>query len=301
MIVLGGRRLEVPGVTTVSFLDDARRVPRATRGTPRRGPVQFVVLHTTGERTEQNITPGAGTLGANPWHFGSYVNTNSAGVSWDATVLVDGKVLWHNDPVERATYHASWLNGRGLGIEVQQGTGGAIYQVQVDALVKLVDVITAAMGIQRQIPWKEGRPDRRVLARLSREAAGADVWGVVGHRNGDDNRGDPGDGIHRAFHAAGYEGFDLALGADKEEWRARQAELGIAATGVPSLETGRALSARGKVAGMWVARPSDRAVPQGGSGPVGGDAGGGGGGGKAAAAVLGAAVLGALAWSSTRG
>lgn len=263
-IVLGGQRLEVPGARSISYLDDARCAPRLTRVTPRRLPLSIIVVHSLGSRSVQGVTPGAG-VPTDPCFPSRYANTGSSGASYDFVIRVDGVVMQMNDPVGSFSWHATNLNPRSLGIEIQQGTGGAIYAVQIEALVRLLDVLTARLGIARQIPWRGDKPDRRVMGRFKSPQSGADYNGLVGHRNADDNRGDPGDGAFVALANAGYERFDLVADQDKATWRERQRELGVPQTGAFDAATRAALATRGNPDGQWVRRaagaPVDTTAP----------------------------------------
>jgi len=248
-VVLGGRRVEVPGVRTVSWLDDAR-VPRTPHVTPRRARVQLVVLHTTEGGAPAAADPG-GYVPRDPSALPRYAATSA--VSWDATVLPDGTVAWQNDPATGFTWHANQLNDRSVGIELQEGPAGHVTQAQVDALVPLVDFLTGYFGIQRQVPYVGGRPDPRLVPRLLADG-GATVVGVVGHRNANPDKADPGDAPLAALRAAGYEGFDLVAGEDLAAWAARQRALGVPADGVPGPATAAALARRGHPGGVLVAR-----------------------------------------------
>lgn len=262
-IILNGREVEVPGVRVVNYRDDPRRVPPITDHNPRRATIRGLVAHSS-SGTVSSVRPGAGP-GGQGFTLAHYQANTDREVSWDWTIDLDGTVLWQNDPVLRYSWHAGSVNGVTLGGELAQERGQPyLYQVQVDTFVKLMDVLTRELKIQRQIPWFNGRPDRRVLRRLRGDAngngqRGNDVWGVYGHRNQTTNRGagDPGDPVFQALHAAGYEGVDFEAEADKALWRGRQRALGVPQTGVPDAATTAALLASGKPHGQWVPRPCD--------------------------------------------
>ncbi len=258
-IVLDGDRYEIPGVRTISFADD-HRVRQPDYRSERQNPIQFIVLHSTGEDAVQRVTPGSRPV-SNLFSWADAVvrASNDRRASWDATLLTNGTLLWHSDPVRFATNHASAMNPKSLGIEIAQGPNDEIYQVQMDALVRIMDFLTEKLGIQREIPWKDGAPDRRAMHRFATDG-GMDYVGIVGHRNGATNRGDPGDGAMIALKNAGYEGFDLAELEDKRVWMQRQTSVGIPADGVPGPVTRAAFSAAGHPGGIWVLR--------GGAGPL---------------------------------
>lgn len=239
-IVLDGLSYEIPGVTSILCQQTTFRRPRVHA-------IEFIVLHSTGDAAVQDITPGSGTP-TNPmaWCDADTRESNAHTASWDATIRSDGVLLWNNDPVKYEDYHATVMNPRSMGIELAQSP--QIYQVQVDTLVKVLDFLTAYFGIQRQFP-----SDRRVTPRLSVDG-GSDYNGIVGHRNGDSNRSDPGDGVFVALRASGYESFDLVSGEDKRVWVSRQTTLGVPQTGWADAATRAALMARGYPGGIWVKR-----------------------------------------------
>jgi len=212
-IVLGGEKIDVPGARTISFLDDSR-VPAAEYVGRRTMSPHMIVLHSTGEQTPTLVRPGSYEP-PDPFHFARYVNAHSP-LSWDATVLTNGTILWHNDPLAHATNHASQLNPHSLGIELEQGPQGALYEVQFQALGVLLAVLTERLQIRRQIPWYAGNSDHRKLVRFtSAGGAGADYNGIVGHRNADSNRSDPGDDVWAYLFTHGYAGRDLSAREDQ--------------------------------------------------------------------------------------
>jgi len=253
-ILLNGHSYKIPGVTSVLCAQTTFRRPRVH-------PVQFIVLHSTGDAAVQGVVPGS-LAPTRPlaWCDADMRESAAHTASWDATIRSDGVLLWNNDPVKYEDYHATNLNPRSMGIELaQSGPNGEIYQAQIDSLVKVLDFLTAYFGIQRQIPWRNGAPDRRVMTRFT-TGDGADYSGIIAHRNGDDNRSDPGDGIIRALHAAGYEGFDLVAGEDKAAWRGRQQVFGVPQTGWGDAATRAALLERGYPSGVWVKRGGSAAT-----------------------------------------
>lgn len=267
-VVLCGRRFPVYGADVVTWLDDPRCAPEVSEGGQRAGGVQAIVLHThTGEPREPSIVERAGGASI-ACSLARYQTGTDREVSWDFTVATNGVILQQNDPCTRYTWQANQVNARTVGVEIEQGAGGSLVREQLDVVVALVDTLTRALSIQRQLPALRGpdgalRPDRRVLQRFSAEGgAGARWWGVLGHRNVTSNRGpgDPGDPVMARLLEAGYEGFDLARGDDLDAWAARQRAMGVApADGVPGNATADALRGRGFAEGVMVPRPGDRA------------------------------------------
>lgn len=265
-IVLDSRTLEVPGVRSISYLEDPRRVPPITDHNPRRATIRGLVVHTS-SGTANGVMPGSGR-GGQAFTLARYQANTDREVSWDWTIDLDGTLLWQNDPLRQYSWHAGSVSGVTLGGEIAQQPGSTkLWQAQVDTFVALMDTLTRELGIQRQIPWHNGAPDRRVLRRLRGDASGngrkgADLWGIYGHRNQTTNRGagDPGDAVFQALHAAGYEGLDFEGEADKALWRTRQRALRVAETGLPDAATVAALKVHGHPSGCWVSRPTDTLV-----------------------------------------
>src|SRR5512147_2646444 len=108
-MIIGGRRFDVPGVEVISWLDNPS-VPETIRNTqPRRQRIQLITLHATSGRPT-GVLPGFGTSRGFYWAHDSAFN--SGRVSWDATALLDGRVLWQNDPARRFTWHGNAPNDK---------------------------------------------------------------------------------------------------------------------------------------------------------------------------------------------
>jgi len=263
-IILDGRTVEVPNVTTVSYVENPTSVPPATDFYDRkRAWVQAIVLHTV-HGSRGALKPGRRDSRRDEV-YAQYQANSDRHVSWDATVDTDGSVAWSNDPLQRITWHATAWNTRSLGIELVQDHDGSVYEDQIAALVALLDVLTRELGIQRQIPWRQGKPIANVIPRADELAAdrGRTLVGVFGHRNNTRNRGpgDPGDWPFLALARAGYEGFDFSNSEDLGIWRSRQEAAGLQrddVDGIPGPMTRAAIESKlGRKRGLWVSRPGD--------------------------------------------
>jgi hypothetical protein len=272
-IVLGGAQYEVPGVETVSYRDDPAAVPAATDGSPRTTWVRALVAHTV-HGLRGDLKPGGKPSKRAEWYALYQANT-ARQVSWDFTVDTDGTVAWSNDPVARYTWHGNTVNAYTIGFELVQDADGTTYQATIDSAVRMIDFLTAFFGIQRQTPWRAGKPYAGRIARAQSGNNGRNLVGVYGHRNvwvrnGDGRleavrkHGDPGDHLFLALAAAGYETLEteLAVGAveaeDTRVWSVRQEALGFGGgdrDGVPGPRTRAALAAKGYAHGLWVPRP----------------------------------------------
>ena len=230
-ILLGGKRIAVPGVNVVNFLDDPSvRTPDAHTN-PRREPMTLIVLHTVDGRL--GGTHQCSGASSRDYTYAHYDATAGRDASWDVTVDTDGSVIWQNDPLVRFTWNANQVNPRAMGFEMVQETDGTTYACQYEALARVVDVVTNAQKIPRFIPWYQGAPDRRVFARLSDAGgAGRGMAGIIGHRNVTHNRGpgDPGDGVYWALAEKGYVPVDYEAGQDrtKNGRVLRPVDIGIA-------------------------------------------------------------------------
>lgn len=273
-LVIDGKKIEVPGLVTKSWLDlgGPPKNVKCNRNDDRR--ISGIILHTV-----RGIAPG--TISKNPDGSVAVATNDSSGRAYarywsnptakaaSAALIVceDGSVLCINDLRDEVSWHACGANGFTLGIEIYQRPDGTVFKATYDACVKLVHFLTAEFGIQRQVPATlvngVRKPSRGLIARLNQDKggpAGRDFYGIWGHRNNTAERGpgDPGDVIFQMLLDAGYEGFDVAANEDKTVWSARQKALGIPAIqadGVPGKNTKTLLEAKGYAHGVWVKIP----------------------------------------------
>lgn len=272
-LIIGGKEVEVPGVTVRNYKDEpklALRVKRPDGGndgeTPRKYPVSLVVLHTTkgipggSDKTPQTMKPGFGPDTDAVDRTIRYWSTDPKPSGAHLVIDADGMVGCLADLKEVCAYHAGdhGVNHRSVGIEIYQFGDASLYEGQLDVAVKVVDVLTAQFGIQRQIPTKYlNKPAPRL------DEGGKDCMGVVGHRDVSNNRGfgDPGDLIFQKLEKAGYERLDFYTGKDLEVWKSRQKELAdktglhLTIDGVPGPGTRAALTQLGYKHGLWMLPP----------------------------------------------
>lgn len=260
-LVFSGLAHEVPGLRTVSYLDNPALAPRITDSDKRARRIRSVIVHTTsGTCRAGKVKPGRLASDDRAGVLARYQTRTERRVSWDYTVGRDGVVICQNDPLERYSWHATAWNPISVGIELVQDADGSLYAEQLDALVLLVDELTRRLKIQRQIAWRSDAPVLELLARADeRGAKGVDLVGVFAHVHNTKTRGsgDPGPAPFRALAAAGYERFDIDAGADLATWRERQRALGLAADGIALDQTCAALERAGRPCGLWVPRPGD--------------------------------------------
>jgi len=209
----------------------------------------MVCAHTTNGLVGP-FTDGCAPESQSAYQFAAYQARTNRNVSWDFTVGTDGLIAWQNDPVSFYTWHATSINPRSIGFEMVQPQNNEIRECQIVAATRLTLFLCAALSIQVQTPVLAGRPDARVIPRIA--AGGADVVGIVGHRNVTEERGrgDPGDPFFDAVLAQKAAGFDYRSGEDLAFWRAKQAQLGLPTTGVPLRPEAEALRLRGLPFGM---------------------------------------------------
>lgn len=261
-IVINGKKIETPGLETVSWLDDPK-VPRVTDFNPRTLWIRAIVLHTVHGKSGK-LLPGI-KPSTRAESYAKYQANTSRDVSWDYTIDTDGTVVVSNDPVRVFTWHAGDVNPFTVGIEFVQDDNGDIYEGQMLAGVRFLDVLTRELAdaghpIQRQVPMApNGDPVRGVIGRIENNDSAKQVVGIYGHRNQTSNKpaGDPGDAIFRALLRAGYKGFNLDAKDDLTFWKDVQARLGLPADGIPGRATQQALLKADHKHGLWLERPGD--------------------------------------------
>jgi hypothetical protein len=267
-LVFAGARVLVPGVNVISFLDDPDLHLAIPEDGRRRRPgtrVDKIILHSTrgapdrDDPRPQTLLPGLGPSTRAGYEVVHDQRHNGKSAGEHLVIDHDRTCYCLADLVRDTTYHATSANERSIGIEYKQGRKqNEFYAEQLAAGVSVVNVITAWLGIQRQIP-------DRYRGDLARLAVGNDYTGILGHRDQTDDRssGDPGDFIMDAFGAAGYERHNLHASADRAVWRARQAAIGFPAAqcdGIPGPRTCAALRAQGYAFGLWALPPVQHAA-----------------------------------------
>jgi hypothetical protein len=262
-LVINNKKFEVPGLTTKSWLDGDPKVKHITDMDPRKKRVRGIVFHTH-EGVLGDLLPGNGPNTTLDERLAMYQVNTDRYVSWDGTIDLNGDVTWQNDPSVNYSWHGNHTNDVTLGIELIQklrdnGHHGDVFDDQLDKAVLLADVLTFCLGIQRQIFWDKinNKPISGIIPRLVNDHRS--FVGLYGHRNFTTNRGpgDPGDHVWYKLRDAGYE---LVFGdEDKEIWKQRQAQLGIAQDGLPLSDTVKAIKEKmHKPSGLWVSRPIDQ-------------------------------------------
>ncbi len=269
-LIIDGKEVLVPGISIRNFRDDQKLALRIGRpdgmndGGVRTLPVTLVVIHTTKgipggtDKREQVIKPGLGPNTSAEDKTALYWSTDPTPSGAHIVVDHDGSAACLADLKTTCAYHAGQfeVNLRSIGIEMFQGSNAELYEGQLDAVRKIVDVITAIFGIQRQIPdrYRINTPIPRL-----QKSGGKDLFGVVGHRDISDQRGkgDPGDAIMDVLASHGYERFDFFADQDKEIWKTRQKQIGLSSIdGIPGPQTNAALKNKGYEYGLWVLPPS---------------------------------------------
>ena len=264
MIVLNGAAVDIPGVRSVCWKDDASICPQVTDRSQRVLRVRALVFHTHKGTASGVVKPGRLDRDDDKLAIlARYQARTIRQVSWDFTIGRDARVFCQNDPAERFTWHAGAWNRLSIGIEMIQDDDGALYAEQIEAAIALTDLLTRTFRIQRQMAWQRGKPYLGLIYRADEhgEARGFDMVGVFAHCHNTLSRGpgDPGPAIFKALASAGYDLFDYHTGNDLSAWRARQQQLGVKMDGIPLDATCDALAAlSGRSSrGLWVTRPGD--------------------------------------------
>lgn len=213
-LVIGGRRVVVPGVNVINYLDDAS-LALTTRSCARRKnnrSVEFVVLHTTkglpsgDDTTPQSVRDEA----AEPRHCTArktvaYWAREDARVGGAGLVLdADGTVLCLCDLLEVAAYHCVGMNQRSVGIEVTQQGDASLFRRQLEVVAAMCSVLAREFDLPRTVAMPY--TGCRAVMVDGGYASGLEGVGFLGHRDASDNRGfgDPGDFVMQALVDAGW-------------------------------------------------------------------------------------------------
>lgn len=201
------------------------------------------------------------------WVLSQYQTSTDREVSWHLTGDLDGSVIQQADS-SFTCWQASQVNPYMDGMELVEGEGGVLTDVQLEQFVKVMDAWTFHTGIPRIIPWRGGKPYAGMLSRcLVSHGSGRSVCGIIGHRNiwglqGGKLKpyrgaGDPSDIPFIALRDAGYEPMDIEAGDDLAYWKMAQKNFGLDADGVCGPATRRALWQHGTPGPLMVSRPGD--------------------------------------------
>lgn len=260
-LILNGKRFEVADLSISNFIDFPQyRLNMKKNGRKRNTSwVRSIVLHTTKGWPDvthpkpQQLFPG---YGSNQKAGEKCINVwKDANAGAHLIVDFDGAIYQCADLLTEVTYHATIVNEVSVGIEIYQGSKAELYEGQLEITVKLLDALTALLGIQRQyhFPYQSNSlPSRLTLS----STAGKDVVGIYGHRDMTTNRseGDPGDLVFQQLQKAGYEAFDFSKNEDIGVWKKRQEQLKIAPDGIPGPHTVKSLIQQGYADGLWIKR-----------------------------------------------
>lgn len=261
-LIIRGVSVPIPGQRVINWTDEPRIRLDRRDGRLRRTPwVRQIILHTTKgipggtDKRPQLIMPGRGKPADAGVRVAECWSRDPKQSGAHIVVDHDGTIYCLADIVREVTYHATVVNEWSVGIEIYQGAQAEMFEYQLgSALCDLCDVLTVALGIQRQIPHAyKGGPLRRL------EEGGRDVVGIFGHRDVTSNRGlgDPGDAAFEALARRKYERLDFATMRDVVVWQERQQTIGLRPDGVPGPSTVAALAARGYTGGLWALPPAE--------------------------------------------
>lgn len=268
-IIIGGKHINSRGLDVTTWLDEPKlRLRNGEDFRERREPwTRAVVVHTTKGLMPQPVQPGAGPPVDAGFRVSRYWSQDGRNAGAHFVVDHDAKVYQCLDALKDEAFGCPGWNACGVHIEIYQASDGGVYEAQLDAVVVLCDVLTAAIGIQRAVPHRYLGPIKRLLPDYLGGSGDTMVSGVFGHRDLARNRGpgDPGFAIMNRLAAAGYEDFDFSLPdaneGDRATWRRRQRDLGLEpADGIPGPKTRQALRTAGYAHGLWVRRPGDALI-----------------------------------------
>lgn len=252
-LIIDGAIHLVPGV---EILNGAHLSPGDCQ--PRTNHPNLWVNHKTiaddPEHVIEGVGPPGGAMRTAEYWAGDPRHSGAHGVTGH-----DGVAACLADLVRTTAYHAgnNGVNARSVGWETCELVGGGSYAAAFSATVEITLVGCRALGIQYQIP-KLGSYNGHPLKRLE-VGGGADLVGIIGHREVSEQRGkhDPGDLLFQMLAARGCEQFDFAAREDLDVWARRQewlSMLGFYAghhDGIPGPKTRAALKQAGFPDGIW--------------------------------------------------
>lgn len=231
-LVFNGKRVEVPGRSIVSFLDDPKRVPHVKDGSKRTAPASILVVHKTSGR-DGDVKPGA-LASMRDFVYAKYQATTGRDVSWHLTVDTDGSATQSADPLTWMCWHAGMHNGPTDGFELVAGPGEAYFEEQLNSFVEITIAWTKATGIQRWIPTTAGQPIEALFPGPELKYC----TGVVGHRDlwrrnalgklvCDRGHGDPDDEPFTWLERAGFRRVNFKAGEHRDLLRDAQKRAGM--------------------------------------------------------------------------
>ena len=110
-IVLDGKKIETPGLETISWLDDPK-VPKTTDVSARTQWIRAIVLHTVHGKVGK-LLPGVKSS-TRAESYAKYQANTSRDVSWDYTIDTDGTIIVSNDPMKHFTWQATSVRRRNI-------------------------------------------------------------------------------------------------------------------------------------------------------------------------------------------
>lgn len=210
-LIIGGRRVPVPGVRVVTWEDDPR-VPRAHHGEARDAEVVTGSIAHTSRGKRAGVTRATGSP-AKGLRVARYLGRrNKRKVSAHVVIAGDGTVYQMADLATWRANHAGTANGHTFGVEVAQDDDDpSLTRAQVAAFVAVMVAAHDAMGLAKVIPMERGEHvvgDVRAWLSPKSGGEGMGFAGCAGHRNTSASRGegDPGTPLMEALRVAGFVG-----------------------------------------------------------------------------------------------
>lgn len=269
-LILNGIKHPTPNLKTVSWLDpeaSQMKIKEVTDKNKRTTWIRSIVCHTV-HGLLGKLLPGEGPDTKLDERYANYQVTTDRDVSWDFTCDLNGDWIIQNDPLKYFTWHATSVNPHTCGFEFIQKDNGDLYEGQVAKAVLFIDILTAKLGIQRQIPWDfvNNKPNLKPIQRIAGVNHGKDVIGIYNHSNQTANKGpgDCGPWLPKALKEAGYELFNFDNSDDIIAWKKRQKDIlgftDLEADGIAGPKTVQTLKSKGYKNGMYIQRPIDSLI-----------------------------------------
>lgn len=221
-LVFDGKKVDIEGIESASFLDDKKYAFTNKRDfTVRKVKPQSICLH-----TRMGVWPQILVNETKDRRWDELgvkrASADERVASWHISIDSDGSFVCHLDLITIEAYHCSQVNPYSIGIEMYQELDGTITEATLNTAAKICETICNELSIAKQFPSSNSiivefaRPDGKAhktkkRAYMAGGLSGKEFFGVFGHRNATRNRGkgDPGDLVFDKLAKLGFIRLDI--------------------------------------------------------------------------------------------